>query len=298
MRVLITGWPSFLHGEATAGDVLSMRHLAAELTARDIRNETAWSPRFVPGALGLDDARPADYTHLVFVCGPAHGWQVCDLHSRFPDCTRVAVGVSVLDEADPAVTGFHRVLPRDGVGEPAVDLSAPVDAREVPVAGVVLAPGQPEYGNSRRHEEVHAELRSWLNDLDAAVLELDTRLTGDDWRLCSTVDEFVALVDRIDVMVTTRLHGLVLALSRGKPVLAVDPVRGGGKMSAQAEAWQWPAVLQPGQFLGGDPRSLLDRWWAWCLRAAGKSAARQSSTTSSPLVAAGVDALLAERERV
>ena len=25
MRVLVTGWPSFLHGEATAGDVLSMR---------------------------------------------------------------------------------------------------------------------------------------------------------------------------------------------------------------------------------------------------------------------------------
>ena len=30
-RVLIVGWPSFIHGEATAGDVLAMEAVAAEL---------------------------------------------------------------------------------------------------------------------------------------------------------------------------------------------------------------------------------------------------------------------------
>ena len=31
MRVLITGWPSFWHGEATAGDVAAMDRVAAGL---------------------------------------------------------------------------------------------------------------------------------------------------------------------------------------------------------------------------------------------------------------------------
>lgn len=51
MRVLITGWASFLHGEATAGDVLSAQHVAAALTEHGIDHDTAWSPRFAPRAL-------------------------------------------------------------------------------------------------------------------------------------------------------------------------------------------------------------------------------------------------------
>ena len=58
MRVLLTGWPSFLHGEATAGDVLSMQRVHAALQAAGVACELAWSPVFRPGALTLDDAVP------------------------------------------------------------------------------------------------------------------------------------------------------------------------------------------------------------------------------------------------
>lgn len=43
-------------------------------------------------------------------------------------------------------------------------------------------------------------------------------------------------------MVTTRLHGLVTALKLGVPAVAIDAVRGGGKVSAQARALGWPYV--------------------------------------------------------
>jgi polysaccharide pyruvyl transferase WcaK-like protein len=46
-----------------------------------------------------------------------------------------------------------------------------------------------------------------------------------------------------DVVVTTRLHGLVLALKQGVPVLAVDPVAGGARVATQAAAWGWPVLL-------------------------------------------------------
>nr|WP_246331295.1 polysaccharide pyruvyl transferase family protein [Saccharopolyspora hordei] len=286
---MITGWASFLHGEATAGDVLSAQHVAAALTEHGIDHDTAWSPRFAPRALHLDDARPEDYTHLVFVCGPAHGWQVRELHTRFPDCHRVAVGVSVLRSDDPAVTGFHRVLPRDGADTAAVDLAAPVAVPgTVPVVGVALAPDQPEYGERRAHDAVHRALLDWLTRLDCARLELTTRLAIDDWRCCATAEQFGALVDRVDVVVTTRLHGLVFGLSRGRPALAVDPVRGGGKVSAQAAAWGWPAVVRPEDL----DDAVLDRWWTWCRSDRARAAAQEHRATRSPLVRAGVEHLL------
>ncbi|MFC9926468.1 hypothetical protein [Streptomyces sp. NPDC127190] len=169
-RVLLTGWFSFRDGEATAGDVLAQRHLAQALTGAGIRYDTAWSPVFRPGALSLETARPGAYDVLLFVCGPVHGPQVAALHARFRTCRRLAAGVSVVDPADPAVTGFHEILARDGTSAPArPDLAAgaPVGPPP-PVAGVVLSSGQGEYGARRRHEEVNARSTGRLAGKDCA----------------------------------------------------------------------------------------------------------------------------------
>jgi hypothetical protein len=286
MRVLLTGWFSFLHGEATAGDLLALDAVRSALIAAGISSDTAWSPVFRPGALCLEDAPPARYTHLVFVCGPLHGEPVTALHARYSSARRIAVGVSVIDRASPAHAGFDLVLARDGApGPPHRDLAVaaprfraaagpPPHSQEPaaagPVTGVILATGQGEYGDRRRHDQVTAQLTHWLAARRAAPLELDTRLDSRDWRLCSTAEAFTVLVSRLDVVVTTRLHGLVLALGRGIPVLAVDPVAGTGKVTAQGRAWGWPAVLPAED--AADSR-LLDRLWGWCLSAQGRDAA-------------------------
>jgi exopolysaccharide biosynthesis predicted pyruvyltransferase EpsI len=69
---------------------------------------------------------------------------------------------------------------------------------------------------------------------------LDTRLDSRDWRLCSTAEAFMSLVPRLEVVVTTRLHGLVLALPAGVPALAIDPVAGGGKVTRRPGPWAGP----------------------------------------------------------
>lgn len=86
MRVLLTGWFSFLHGEATAGDLLGAQAVAAVLDAAGVAYDVAWSPVFRPGGLGLTQAAPERYTHLVFACGPVHGDQVAGLHVRYRSC--------------------------------------------------------------------------------------------------------------------------------------------------------------------------------------------------------------------
>lgn len=270
--MLLTGWFSFRDGEATAGDVLALRRVEEVLQDSGTPYDVAWSPAFEPDALHLDDVRPGDYSHLVFVCGPLHGPQVEGLHQRFAHCVRIAVGTSVIDPDDAAATGFHRVLARDAPGrEPSEDLAARAPTAPArPVVGVILTEGQEEYGEQRRHHQVADRLTRWLAGKDCARLELDTRLDTRDWHLSATPAQVQSVLARLDLVVTDRLHGLVLALRVGTPVLAVDPVVGGAKVSAQARACGWPALLTAEQL----DEYRLDRWWDWCLTS-GRVAARE-----------------------
>jgi hypothetical protein len=261
--ILVTGWFSFPDGEATAGDVLALHRVEEVLRGADAAYDVVWSPGFRAEGLHFEDVDPAAYSHLVFVCGPVHGPQIEALHRRFAHCVRVAVGVSVVDAGSPAVIGFDRVLVRDAPGaEPTADLAARAPGLPVrPVAGVILTHGQHEYGPRRRHEQVAAAVTRWLAGKDCARLELETRLDAHDWRLCATPAQLESVLARLDVVVTDRLHGLVLALRAGTPVLAVDPVEGGAKVTAQARACGWPALLAAEE-LG---TAGLERWWEWCL---------------------------------
>ncbi|MFE0985611.1 polysaccharide pyruvyl transferase family protein [Streptomyces rochei] len=271
-RILVTGWFSFLHGEATAGDVLALRRVEEVLREAGLAYDVVWSPGFRAEGTHLEDLDPAAYSRLVFVCGPAHGWQVEELHRRFAHCVRIAVGVSVIDPGSPAVTGFHRVLARDAEGTgPTLDLAARAPALPArPVAGVVLTHGQHEYGGQRRHEEVAAALTRWLAGKDCARLELETRLDAHDWRLCGTPAQLEAVLTRLDLVVTDRLHGLVLALRAGTPALAVDPVEGGAKVTAQARACGWPALVAAERLT----EEALEHWWQWCLTGGRSEAVR------------------------
>ncbi|MEU3661025.1 polysaccharide pyruvyl transferase family protein [Streptomyces sp. NPDC032940] len=268
----MTGWFSFPDGEATAGDVLALRRVEEVLRDAGLTHGVVWSPGFRADAPHFADVDPADWSHLVFVCGPAHGPQVEELHRRFAHCVRIAVGVSVVDPSSPAVTGFDHVLLRDSAGaEPTLDLAARAPALPArPVVGVVLTHGQHEYGDRRRHDTVAAEVTRWLAGRDCARLELETRLDAHDWRLCGTPAQLEAVLSRLDLVVTDRLHGLVLALRAGTPALAVDPVAGGAKVTAQARACGWPALVAADRVEAG----VLERWWRWCL-SDGREAARR-----------------------
>lgn len=271
-RILLTGWFSFPDGEATAGDVLALNRVQEALGQAGLDHEAAWSPGFRPAGPSLEQVRPEDYSHLVFVCGPLHGPQIEALHRRFAHCVRIAAGTSVVDAGSPAVTGFHRVLARDAPDtEPTPDLAAGAPVLPVrPVAGVILTHGQQEYGARRRHARVAEEVTRWLSGRDCARLELETRLDVHDWRLSATPVQLESVLSRLDLVVTDRLHGMVLALRVGVPAVVVDPVEGGAKVTAQALACGWPALIPVEQL----NESVLDHWWDWCATA-GRGLARE-----------------------
>jgi hypothetical protein len=294
-RILLTGWFSFRDGEVTAGDVLALRRVEHVLGRAGLPYDVVWSPGFRPGAPHLGGVRPERYSHLVFVCGPLHGPQVEDLHRRFAHCARIAVGTSVVDPDGPAATGFHRVLARDAPGaEPARDLSARAPAAPgPPVAGVILTHGQHEYGALRRHDQVADVVTRWLAGRDCARVVLETRLDAHDWRLSATPAQVESVLARLDLVVTDRLHGMVLALRAGTPALAVDPVQGGAKVTAQARACGWPALI-PAEHLDADR---LAHWWEWCLTSGREAARRTRAAFAAGTEPDGADALLDALER-
>ena len=128
--------------------MLSIEAVRDSLLESGIAVDVAWSPGLRPDGLPLERADPDAYSHVLFVCGPAHGRQVRELHERFAHCKRLAIGVSIVVPDDPAVTGFHQILPRDDGGtSPHRDLAAGPRWAQVPVVGVVLAHAQHEDGN-------------------------------------------------------------------------------------------------------------------------------------------------------
>jgi polysaccharide pyruvyl transferase WcaK-like protein len=104
-----------------------------------------------------------------------------------------------------------------------------------------------------------------------AAVPVDTRLDENRTGL-RTPEEVVSLIGRMDAVITTRLHGMVLALKQGVPALALDPIEGGAKISRQAESIGWPACLRPEAFT----REAVNEQWAFCLSEEARKMARSA----------------------
>jgi hypothetical protein len=266
-RWLVTGWFSFADGEITAGDLACRDVLCLWLAEEGTPFDVVMSPYFEIAGLHLDQVDPARYTDLVFVCGPAHGSQVDQLLTRFAHCRRLAVNVSLIGDT---AGRFDVVVERDGDGVARPDLSMLRPAAPLPLVGVTLGHPQGEYGGRGRHRIVEAAVGHFLTDARVAVVPFDTRLDTRDGLLPSHTDQVEALIGRLDVVITARMHGLVLALKQGIPALALDPILGGAKVSAQARALGWPAVVPVEELSGARLAGCL----RWCLSDAARRQAR------------------------
>jgi hypothetical protein len=249
MRVLVTGWFSFDEVIATIGDELGADVVVGWLTELGIDHDVAWAPYLGRGPHWRDlDA--TDYTHLVFVSGPLMDMPlVRELTAAFDHAQRWAVNVSVVP--DDASGLFHRVWARDAPGLARPDLAIGTATPDVPVVAVAFAPTQEEYGDRSQADGVRATIEGWLGARGMSWFELDMDLYAKpNERFPAQVE---ALVRRADVLVSMRLHGLVLGLTHGVPVIACDAIAGGAKVSAQAAALGWPVVLRAGEI---DPTTL------------------------------------------
>lgn len=287
MRALVCGWFSFDHAEVTAGDLLARDAVRTWLADAGVHHETATAAPFRRlGEVDLETVDPSSYSHLVFVCGPLAGREVEHLLARFAGCARLAVGVSVVDGT--AALDVTELVARDDRRSGAPDLSMAVPTKPVPVVGLVQAHRQPEYGDRDRLEAASDAVADLLGGVDVAPLVVDIWLHATRPDLCHTPGQVESVLARCDAVVSTSLHGLVLGLKVGTPVLAVDPVAGGAKVSRQAEALRWPAIVAVDALRADVLRAHLE----WCLSTEARQLARRCTSLARASLLPARDRLL------
>ena len=241
MRVLLTGWFSFELMGASAGDLLARDLVAEWLEDSGVPFDLAHAPPF-EGGVDWREVDPGRYTHVVFVCGPfGNGDPLVEFLERFRNARLVGVNLTMLEPLN-AWNPFDLLLERDSSEAIRPDLVFASKPRPVPVIGLVLRDKGSEYGTRHRYGQSIELVEGVLRSREMAVVRIDTRLDENTSGL-RTPAEVEAIIARMDAIVTTRLHGLVMALRNGVPALAIDPIASGGKISRQAGAVGWPEVF-------------------------------------------------------
>jgi hypothetical protein len=291
MRALVAGWFSFERMGATAGDLMARDVVCDWLQEAAFPYDCALA---APFAGGVDWARvdPRAYTHLIFVCGPCgNGEPLTSLLARFGHCYRVGLDLSMLQPVGQW-SPFDLLLERDSDRASRPDLSIACRQGRVPVVGVCLVHRQREYGARGRHKEAGEAVRRLLDAREAAAVPIDTRLDVNSTGL-RTPREVESLIARVEVLVTTRLHGTALALKNGVPALAIDPVVGGAKVKRQAEVLGWPVVFTADAL---DDLALAEAF-DYCLTDAARMRARECANRAAGAVEGVRDELLAALRR-
>lgn len=267
---------------STVGDIECLEFVKRILTeARieyDIAAFRADVQRALPGAISPRAAQPNSYSHLLVVCGPYWREFFEKNHfemERYAHCVRIGLNVTMVEPLT-SWNPFDVLLERDSDSAHRPDLTFLMRSESTVLLGRCVIEEQPEYGQRQRHAAVISSINELIDRRKLPAVEIDTR-----WPTGSTsAADTNALISRVDVLVTNRLHGLVFAIRNGVPALAVDAVAGGDKVTAQARILQWPICLQSNEITS----DAMDAALEWCLTQQARDAAKHSRDRARALL--------------
>ncbi|OGP73015.1 MAG: hypothetical protein A2W09_07430 [Deltaproteobacteria bacterium RBG_16_50_11] len=241
MKCLVAGWFSFDQMGASAGDLLA-RDLACEWLERaGFSYDVALAPPF-RGGVDWRFTDPKTYSHVLFVCGPfGNGEPITEFLSHFSGCSVIGLNITMLESLN-VWNPFDVLFERDSSVTSRPDITFLSCQSRVPVVGIVLIDTQPEYKEKDLHLSANEAINKLVASREMTTVPIDTRLDINRTSLRSPA-EVESLIAAMDLVLTTRLHGLVLALKNDVPAIAFDSVSGGAKIKRQAETIGWPIVF-------------------------------------------------------
>lgn len=285
MKTLVAGWFSFQEGHATAGDLLVQDVACKWLIGAGHQYDIALAPPF-QGGVDWRQVDPDDYSHVVFVCGPFQRSSLeVEFLDRFARCRLIGLNLSMqepLSEWNP----FDLLLERDSSHGGHPDMAFVSPPVRVPVVGVCLVEPYPGALDGVANEAFNR----LVNSREMAVVEIDTRLDAQSTNHLRSAVEIESLIARVDVLLTTRLHGLVLALKNGVPPVAIDPEPGGAKIRCQAELLDWPAIFLVDEL----DDQVLQEALQYCLTDESRAKAKQCCEHAQRLVSEMRESFVAE----
>jgi hypothetical protein len=286
MKALVTGWFSFCG--ATAGDLMACDLVYEWLREAGHTVDVALAPPF-EGGVDWRTVDPQDYTHLVFVCGPFKEYRIArQLLARFSHCHKTGLNVSMLEPLEQW-NPFDFLIERDSNQAVNPDVTMLSSAPKVPVVGLILVHPQPEYKGRGRHKMANQALRRLVASREMAVVTIDTGLDKNSTGL-RAAPEVESLIAKMDVVLTTRLHGTVLSLKNGVPVVAVDAIAGGAKVTSQSQEIGWPMCFGVETVTDEQLQNAFD----FCMTPEAKKLARECTVRSQDRLAALREKFIAE----
>ncbi len=244
MHVLVAGWFSWELFGTTAGDLIAKDIVCNWLDEANITYDVALAKPFATEiSVDWQQVDSQKYTDIVFVCGPFRlTWPVPEFMEHFSNCRFIGVNLSMLQplsEWNP----FTLLYERDSSATINPDITFYAPPNRIPVVGLLLVHKQKEYGTKGMHDQAHEAIKRLTDKIKACIVPIDTMIEWNKGDL-RTQDEIETLISRMDLVITTRLHGTVLAIKNGVPAIPVDPVAGGAKISAQVKTIGWPILFQ------------------------------------------------------
>jgi len=246
-RILVAWWGTSKHGSPTIGDHMAVSNLALALLQNGAEVDVASYHHVECGAANIVDwmrINPRAYRCVAFVCGPlSNEFYFRLFFFRFRHARKVAVGVSVIDPKLPGTRLFDEIIARDGMPQESFDLSlagAPqqIMHRQRRHIAVCLRGHQSEYGDAN----------CYSTRLDSMIYKVASGF-ADHIEHISTVVGKHNTVQRIHesfadakLVITTRLHGALLALYHRTPFVAIDQIKGGRKVASVLRRVPWNHV--------------------------------------------------------
>lgn len=254
-------------GGATIGDLQAVDNLSDALTAKGCAHQIITNPslalphRLVPD---LFDLRKK-IQKIVFVCGPlVHNRELVDFLSIHRKSKKIAVGVSVVSHQRRMSELFDAVIARDGTEDPFFDIAVTefkpprLPEERLGKVGLCLRGPQSEYGRDTcESQKAESLLRLLISELGLKMVDIDTVIRPEN-----RADEIIQKFRDVDMVLTTRLHGSLFGLSEGKPILAIDQIAGGAKVSSFLKKIEWPYIFQAGNTSVDELVTCIEQWEA------------------------------------
>ncbi len=255
-KTLVIGWFSFELMGATAGDLIAKDIACDWLHKAGLAADVAVNEPTLPGEISTDAVVPEDYHTLVFVCGPiGDGPPLNTFLDRFPHARKYALNVSLLQDRSEW-NPFAAIVERDSAERTNPDITFAARNQSVPVVGLILVGPQEEYP-TQRHDLAEQAFARITDSRDIAVVHIDTRLDVNLYGLRSPA-QIESVMAKMDVILTTRLHGAAIALRRHIPPVVIDSIPGGTKLFQQMTRIGWPLAFHTGDLDAGKVAAAFD----------------------------------------
>lgn len=260
-RILLTfaGSLDFQCKRTTVGDVMALYNVATRLVQQGLQPSIAWGGNLFeldPLRVDIRAVPPDSVDCLVFVCGPLAEFinVICD---RFGRARKVAVGVSLIEELGTEKL-FDAVVPRDSAGMSTFDLAVAdvgwphfrIDQRhQAPGVGVCLVGRQAEYFAADKSNTIAVMIDKVRSEYRLPAAELNTLIYPARPNIyCAEME-----LQSRQILVTTRMHATLLSVFHRIPVISIDQIAGGAKVT-RLNAKVGVDTIQvsdamPGQFL-------------------------------------------------